>query len=167
MNNRTRLIHAVVCLAMMASASAAPVIWSTPQAISNSAELVTSGTPQTVHGVSFDSSNKTPPGFEGRQDPLGRADARAGHLFPHFWGAHAAARHRRRGHAFESGYLHTGVLGDAGAGVVATFDLDVKTDAGGSYRRHIDYTTPGSNATTGFVLDLTPANNVRIQGVAE
>jgi len=121
---------------MMASASAAQVIWSTPQAISNSAEVVTSGTPQTVHGVSFDSSNKTPPGFEGRQDPLGRADARAGHLFPHFRGAHATARHRRRGHAFESGYL-------------------------------IDYAPPGSNATTGFVLDLTPANNVRIQGVAE
>jgi len=147
MNNLTRLIHAVVCLAMMASASAAPVIWSAPQAISNSAEVVTSGTlviarqgnsgtSQTVHGVSFDSSNNTPPGLEGRQDPLDRADARAGHLFPHFRGAHAAARHRRWGHAFESGYL-------------------------------IDYAPPGSNATTGFVLDLTPANNVRIQGVAE
>ena len=70
MNNRNHLIHAVVCLAMMASASAAPVIWSAPQAISNSAEVVTSGTlviarqgnsgtSQTVHGVAFDSSNNT------------------------------------------------------------------------------------------------------------
>jgi len=65
------------------------------------------------------------------------------------------------GLSFESGYLRTGVLGDAGAGVAATFDLDVKPDAGGGYRRLIDYATPGSNATTGFVLDLTPANNVR------
>ncbi|MCF7674987.1 MAG: DUF4082 domain-containing protein, partial [Akkermansiaceae bacterium] len=55
------------------------------------------------------------------------------------------------GLSLAGGYLKTGILGSVGSDVGATIQLDLKADAGGAYRRLVDYCVPGSNCDTGFL----------------